>query len=71
VKSREKYYSSDSDSSSENTSSSESTYARKRKKRLVFADEKPMREADTYGKARRDPFTGKVPYHVHGKWHWF
>ncbi len=32
--------------------------------RLVFADEKPMKEIDIYGKIRRDPITGDVYSHV-------
>lgn len=31
-------------------------------RRLVFADEKPLKEIDIYGKTRRDPFTGHVDY---------
>ena len=33
-------------------------------RRLVFADEKPMKEIDIYCNVRRDPFTGAVPYNV-------
>ena len=32
-------------------------------RRLVFADEKPMKEIDIYGKVRRDPMTGHVLQH--------
>ena len=32
-------------------------------RRLVFADEKPMKEIDIYGAVRRDIFTGDVPKH--------
>ena len=31
--------------------------------RLVFADEKPMKEVDIYGCVRRDPMTGQIPTH--------
>ena len=31
--------------------------------RLVFGDEKPMKEIDIYGTVRRDPFVGDVPDH--------
>ena len=31
--------------------------------RLVFADEKPMKEIMIYGKVRRDPFMGNTPFH--------
>ena len=31
--------------------------------RFVFADEKPMKEIDIYGKVRRDILTGEVPVH--------
>ena len=33
--------------------------------RLVFADKKPMREVDTFGRARRDPINGDIdiPHH--------
>jgi len=34
-------------------------------KRLVFADEKPMSESETYAAVRRDPFTGHVPHNVY------
>ena len=30
--------------------------------RLVFADEKPMKEVDLTGQVRRDPFTGEIPH---------
>jgi hypothetical protein len=33
------------------------------KRRLVFADEKPMFEADTYGSVRRNPINGDIPHH--------
>ena len=32
-------------------------------KKLVFADEKPMKEIDIYGSVRRDPLLGDTPYH--------
>ena len=32
--------------------------------RLVFADEKPMKEKDIYRKVRRDPKTGETPKHT-------
>ena len=32
-------------------------------KKLVFADEKPMKEIDIYGCVRRDPLLGGTPYH--------
>ena len=32
--------------------------------RLVFADEKPMKEADVYRCVRRDPLNGQTPYHT-------
>ena len=31
-------------------------------KRIVFADEKPMKDQDIYSLVRRDPITGIVPY---------
>ena len=30
--------------------------------RIVFADEKPMKEIDLSGRVRRDPFTGEIPH---------
>ena len=33
-------------------------------RRLVFADEKPMKEIDIFDRVRRDPFTGIVPYYL-------
>ena len=32
-------------------------------RRLVFADEKPMKAKDLFGKVRRDPLTGITPHH--------
>jgi head-tail adaptor len=32
-------------------------------KRIVFADEKPLKEIDIYGTVRRDLVDGHVPYH--------
>ena len=32
-------------------------------RRVVFADEKPMNEIDTYGSVRRNVFSGDVPNH--------
>ena len=29
--------------------------------RLVFSDEKPMKEINIYPRVRRDPFTGEIP----------
>ena len=34
------------------------------RRRLVFADEKPLKEIDIYTKVRRDPMTGFVPYNI-------
>jgi len=33
-------------------------------RRLVFADEKPMKEKDIFDRVRRDPFSGIVPYYL-------
>jgi hypothetical protein len=34
---------------------------------IVFADEKPMREADSFTTVRRDPYTGTVPVNISEK----
>jgi transposase len=32
--------------------------------RIVFVDEKPLKEKDLFFKVRRDPFTGNIPHHT-------